>query len=251
MSRCLTAWWKMTSWATWFASEVTPERLAGIVPMVYNNLNLPAQMAHQLETWGEYSEMLTPYTQRGLPDLVTTTPGRKLAEMIDPYTYRERATMPKLIMIGTNDTYWTLDAADLYFPELPEPKYLLYMPNEGHSLSNLMRVINAQRGFFAACVGGKPLPKPQWRFRETGRSLLLVMTSTPEPKEVSVWTATAPTRDFREATWTQEVLKCRDGCWIGSLRWPEEGFAAIFGEYVYPTEGPDLRLSTEVKIVGE
>ncbi|MGD9496863.1 MAG: PhoPQ-activated protein PqaA family protein, partial [Armatimonadota bacterium] len=54
-------------WTTWFTGAVVPERLKGIVPMVSDNLNLAAQMPHQVATWGDYSAMIHDYTERGLP----------------------------------------------------------------------------------------------------------------------------------------------------------------------------------------
>ena len=54
--------------------------------------------------------------------------------MVDPYTYRDRLTKPKLLINGTNDRYWTLDALDLYWDELKGPKYVVELPNAGHGL---------------------------------------------------------------------------------------------------------------------
>ena len=54
--------------------------------------------------------------------------------MVDPYSFRDRLTMPKLLINGTNDRYWTLNALDLYWNELKEPKYVVELPNAGHGL---------------------------------------------------------------------------------------------------------------------
>ena len=35
-----------------------------------------------------------------------------------PWVYRDKLTMPKLILNGTNDPYWTLDALNLYWDDL-------------------------------------------------------------------------------------------------------------------------------------
>ncbi|HCK14819.1 TPA: phenylacetic acid degradation protein, partial [Candidatus Poribacteria bacterium] len=66
------------------------------------------------------------YTIRGIQDHLGTEVGQNLISIIDPYSYREQLTMPKLSVIGTNDNYWVLDALNLYWDGLPVPKYVLY-----------------------------------------------------------------------------------------------------------------------------
>ena len=53
-------------WTTWLVGASGDERVAGIAPMVYENLNLQAQMPHQLAVWGAYSPMIEDYTRRGV-----------------------------------------------------------------------------------------------------------------------------------------------------------------------------------------
>ena len=53
-------------WTTWLTAAVD-KRVIGIVPMVYNNLNLGKQMPHQLESWGAYSRSISDYTEQDLP----------------------------------------------------------------------------------------------------------------------------------------------------------------------------------------
>lgn len=40
-------------WTTWL-TPVVDKRVRGIIPIVYDNLNLPAQLEHQIEVWGKY-----------------------------------------------------------------------------------------------------------------------------------------------------------------------------------------------------
>ena len=159
-----------------------------------------AQMRHQVETWGTYSEMIHDYTERGLPDLLATAEGRRLGAIVDPYSLHTRITMPKLILTGTNDPYWPLDAANLYWDGLIGPKYILYVPNGGHGLGDFVRVLNAQIGFFLACTGRAPLPQPIWQFAE-GRYLKLTVDPGPAVVRVTQWRAHSDTRDFRAARW--------------------------------------------------
>ena len=235
-------------WTTWFTGAVVPDRLKGIAPMVYDNLNMPAQMKHQVEAWGDYSEQISDYTERGLPDLLSTSVGITLGGIVDPYTMRRVITMPKLTITGTNDEYWPLDAADLYFDNMRGPNYILYVPNSGHGLQDLMRVINAETGFFLACTGRAPLPKLTWDF-VMGRYLKLRVKSDIEPARVTQWTAHSDTRDFRKATWKERDAIARDGEWLCRLLRPESGYAAIFGEITYEADGREFPLSTGVRII--
>jgi len=236
-------------WTTWFAAVVAPERCVGIAPMVYDNLNLPAQMAHQVQTWGDYSERISEYTERNLPQRLVMDSGRRFSEFVDPYTYRAQATMPKLIISGTNDPYWPLDAANLYFEQLPEPRYLLYVPNCGHGLEDMVRVITAQVGFFAACAGQIPLPHLDWEYHD-GRHLELTISSDIAPQRVLQWTATSPTRDFREAVWQQSPARPHKGQYIARVHYAKDGYRAVFGEAIYDFSGKKLLLCTQVRIVG-
>lgn len=251
IERWITTGASKRGWTTWFTGAVVPERLEGIAPMVYDNLDLPAQMAHQLAAWGDYSEMIHDYTERGLQDLLMTAEGRDLSEMVDPFALRDRITIPKLTITGTNDPYWPLDAANLYFDEMPEPNYILYVPNAGHGLPDIERVINAQVGFFKACTGRVALPQPTWEFEDTG---YLKLTINPGDElsvvRVTEWTAHSPTRDFRDAEWTSaEALEHR-GAYIARALHPHDGYIALLGEIVYEVEGREFPLSTNVRIIG-
>ena len=93
-----------------------------------------AQMPRQLKAFGAYSARLEPYTSRGLVPIPESPEGQRLLSMVDPWAYRDRLTLPKLIINGTNDFYWATDALNLYWNELPANKWVIYVPNAGHDL---------------------------------------------------------------------------------------------------------------------
>jgi PhoPQ-activated pathogenicity-related protein len=97
-------------WTSWLTAATEDQRVAGIAPMVYDNLNIPAQLRHQMELWGGTSEMIEPYTALGLHESVGSDAGAKLVSLVDPFSYRDRLAIPKLIVNGANDHYWTVDA---------------------------------------------------------------------------------------------------------------------------------------------
>jgi len=251
ITRWITTGASKRGWTTWFTGVVVPDRLDGIVPMVYDNLDLGAQMRHQIEAWGEYSEEINDYTERGLQDLLQTPEGARLSAMVDPYSLRERADMPKLIITGSNDAYWPLDAANLYWDDLPDPKYILYVPNAGHGLPDINRVIDAQVGFFKACTGRIPLPKLSWDFEDGGYLKLTIDPGDELPVlRVNEWTGHTPTRDFRGSEWRMSEAIEHNGTYIARALYPEDGHTALFAEIVYDADGREFPLSTNVRIIG-
>ncbi len=236
-------------WTTYFTGEADPQRVAGIAPIVYDNLNLPAQMAHQKASYGHYSSQIEDYTTLGLPDLLQTEIGRRFGEEVDPYTYCKKLTMPKLLIHGTNDPYWVVDSVKHYWDDLPAPKYLLNQPNIGHNVDPV-RFINAEAAFYLYCAGRITFPELNWHFERTPQGLKLGIVSNPAPKRVLQWTTEAPTRDFRKSQWTSQEVAQAEGQWIAELARPQKGYAAMFAELVYEMAGRDVPLSTTIEVIG-
>lgn len=240
-------------WTTWLTGAVDP-RVTAIAPMVIDMLNMAQQMPHQLEAWGAYSEQIEDYTRLGLQEQLATEEGNALREIVDPYSYRQQLTLPKLILLGTNDPYWTIDALNLYWDDLLGDKYILYVPNNGHSLRDLSRVVGSIAALHRHTAEGTPLPNLSWEYSEQeDETVLLSAESDVEPEEVRVWTATAPTRDFRDARWSSEQIDGVLGSqYLYSSSPPEEGFAAFFIEVQYEQEDAlPAYFSTTVRILGE
>ncbi len=237
-------------WTTWLTAAVD-ERVAALAPMVIDTLNMGPQMKHQLATWGKFSEQIHDYTERGIQNHLATERGEALRGIIDPYSYRAALVQPKLILLGTNDRYWPLDALNLYWEGLSGEKYVLYCPNQGHGIRDFPRVVGTVSALHRAAAGELKLPKLSWKLTEADGKLTLHVESDAAPREVSAWVATAPTRDFRDAKWESHPAESRAGAWYYELPMPEKGFAAMFGEAVFATDKLPFYLSTNVKIVGK
>src|SRR5438270_8354730 len=74
-------------WTTWLTAAADP-RVQAIAPLVIDTLNFQRQLPHQLKSFGQYSEMIKDYTERGLVPLPDTQEARHLWHMIDPWNYR-------------------------------------------------------------------------------------------------------------------------------------------------------------------
>lgn len=236
-------------WTTWLTSAVDA-RVTALAPMVIDMLNMEPQMEHQRFSFGGFSEQIQDYTSKGLQDMKGPK-AQALRAIVDPYSYRAKLTQPKLIMLGTNDRYWPLDALNLYWNDLAGDKYILYVPNKGHDLSDMGRVIGGLTALHRMNSGGPALPKLDWTLSPNGKGLELDLAVDTKPAEVQVWKATAPTRDFREAKWESQPVTLQDGRYRYELPYPAEGFAAMFGEARFTGEGMPFYLSTNLKIVGQ
>jgi PhoPQ-activated pathogenicity-related protein len=247
-------------WTTWLTGAAD-SRVKAIAPMVIDVLNMPVQMRHQLECYGRYSEMIHDYEDRKLLPAPDTAVAKKLWQMVDPYAYRERLKMPKLIIIGSNDPYWTVDALNIYWDELIGDKHVVIVPNAGHNLQQKFhdgkvdqlrswsRMLNALAAFTRLQSAGTPMPKFEWRRDQANGSATLSFTATPAPRAARVWLATSPTRDFRKSKWQETAVKLSDNRADFVQTQPEKGFLAYYGEVEFDDGGQSYSLATQVQVV--
>jgi PhoPQ-activated pathogenicity-related protein len=234
-------------WTTWLVAAVD-SRVVALAPMVIDMLNVGPQMEHQRKVWGDYSYKIRDYTERGLPRLIESPEGKELTRIIDPFYYRRHLTQPKLILLGTNDHYWPLDALNLYWDELPGDKFILYVPNNRHGLKDHARVVGSINALHQHVARGEPLPKLRWKF-EVGRAeATLRLESDVVPDQVRIWATTSDTRDFRQARWQSFPTKRVGQSHVGTLERPPSAYGAMFGEAQFAMDGLPYYLSTNVRI---
>ena len=246
-------------WTT-YLTAAADDRVAGIAPMVIDMLDLPAQMRQQLATYGRFSPMIEEYQREGVMSALTTPRGSELVSIVDPFAYRDRLTMPKLIVLGTNDPYWTVDSSSVYFDELPGPKALLYSPNNGHRVG--LEALPTMLAFMDAALGGEALPGLTWE-REaggvevrwpTGAGVKAEGEGGAEATGAVLWRAESADRDFREVQWSRvEVKESLEGDAVRfDLAPPEQGWSAATVEVRFEGEdGKGYSLWTQMFVLPE
>ncbi len=235
-------------WTSWLTAAIDP-RVVGVVPQVIDMLSMDHHMRLQVESFGGPSEKLGDYSSRGIEELLGTPRGRELIGIVDPYSYRERLTAPKLISLGTNDPYWPLESLDLYRDGLPGPCWVSYCPNAGHGIPT-QRWAGLVIAMGRHASGADPLPEFRWRFGPRGDGVACWLHAAQQPEGVVLWQAESATRDFRQATWRQSVVAGGGPAWevpletgAGRGRW-----AAAFIEAHYAREAAPLMLTTSVHV---
>ena len=242
-------------WTTWLTAAVD-KRVGAIAPVVIDVLNMRAQMPRQLQAFGAYSSRLAAYSSRGLLPIPETPAGRRLLSMVDPWAYRERLTMPKLIVNGTNDFYWATDALNLYWDGIPSNKWAFYIPNAGHNLrrqdrpqrEQLNDLVTSLAAFSRHQINNTPLPSLSWKHENVDGKLRLTIDAAPKPIGARLWVARTATTDFRAAQWSEQDVSFANGQIIGEITPPDKGHLAFFGELDYEIDGLRYHLSTQVRM---
>lgn len=229
-------------WATWLTAAVEAQkgeasRVRAILPASIDLLNLDAQFTHHWEAYGFYAPAVQDYADFDIPCRVKTPAGRAMLDIIDPYAYRDRLTMPKLVVNSAGDQFFLPDSSQFYWPGLLEPKWLRYSLNTDHSQGqDLPSIILPTLSWMSDVLDDKQSPRIDWT-RESDGSIR-VWTDTP-PKAVKLWQTTNPNaRDFRLETigpaWTSTLLpQSPDGSYIGYVAPPPQGWTAFTVEVTF------------------
>ncbi|NOY81380.1 MAG: PhoPQ-activated pathogenicity [Kiritimatiellaeota bacterium] len=239
-------------WTSWLTAAAD-RRVIGVAPIVIDLLNVRASMKHQHRAYGYFSEAVQDYVENGVLDAMDTPRGRAATAIVDPYAYRRRYTMPKLILNSTGDQFFLPDSWRFYWNDLPGPKVLRYVPNTDHGLND--SAYETLATFYASVLKGRPLPRFTWQVEAPGR---IRVTARDKPRQVLVWRARNPkARDFRLATigaaWhSTELAESSPGVYVAEQPAPAQGWAAFVVELIYPdpfVSGRSLRLTTGVSVV--
>ena len=228
-------------WTTYFTAIFDP-RVFAIAPMVYDNLNIEAQLLHQKEYYGTYSEKLKDYEERGLLDLVENRKAKDLLEIVDPYTMRLRLDLPKILVLGTNDEYWTVDSANLYVDDLPGTTFLFYSPNDRHNLKNIKEIVETISSFF------KLYPRlPEVRFfYEDGK---ISVEKSSEIVDAELWFTISKSRDFRETVWLRKNAEEKENLLVGVPPEKPAGFhQAYFLRVTLEIKGLRMKLCSKIVV---
>jgi len=240
-------------WTTW-TTAAADRRVVGIIPMVIDLLNVETSFRHHHDVYGFWAPAIQSYVEMGIPDWFGTPQMRRLREIVDPYEYRARLTMPKLIINATGDQFFVPDSSRFYFDDLRGEKHLRYVPNADHSLRQT-DVDESVLAFYRSIVKGAPRPEFTWTFEPDGS--IRVRAGGPQvPTEVRLWQATNPdARDFRLETlgpaWRSTVIAPEpDGDYVARMAAPASGWTAFFVELTYPGgDAPPLKLTTAVRVL--
>ena len=151
--------------------------------------------------------------------------------MMDPYTYRNQIKIPKLLINGTNDPYWVVDAMRFYWSDLVGPKYILQVPNAGHNLGEGVEyALQTLAAFFIHAATDTALPAMKW---DNSNDYQLKLTCASPPTKVRFWSAYSDDKDFRNSKWTSSDVKPGKIVYLANIDKPQKGHVAYYMEAIY------------------
>ncbi len=221
-------------WTTWLTGA-HDKRVKAIAPMVIDMLNWPLNLEYHKTTWGDYSIQIEDYVKLGIVQKSNTPEGKKVATMVDPYSYRQFLTMPKMILMGTNDEYWPVDAIKNYIDSIPGDNHICYTPNAGHDLGDKKTALTTLNAFFGTTITNGVYPKCDYSVTEENGKITLKIQATQEILEDAImWSATSTDREFRDKVWTSVSLgKTNINEFTVEVDYPETGFKAFYVDLKY------------------
>ena len=221
-------------WTTWLSSAIDDKRVKAIGPMVIDMLNMPKTLSYQFETYGEYSDQIEDYVKIGIPQSTSSPDGKAITAMIDPYSYKEKLTVPKMIFVGTNDPYWTADAIKHYFDQIPGKNLIHYVPNAGHDLAGGKQALEGLSAFFGLTLQNKEYPVSTWAVNKTSEGFELAVQANPNDLvEAAIWATTSADRDFRNNLWLTRRVKYEGSTVKYTIPFVKKGYQAFYMDLKY------------------
>lgn len=240
-------------WTTWLTGA-SDSRVKAIGPMVIDVLNMSVNIDYQMVVWGDYSIEIQDYVKLGIPQQLGTPGGKELVTMIDPYSYRQLLTMPKMIFMGTNDPYWPVDAVKNYIDGIPGDNHICYTPNAGHGLGDKLKAIAALSALVGTTVTDGKLPVCNYSVSEANGAITLKIKTTPELLiDAILWSADSKDQDFRDDKWSDTSLNPSNKSETSvTIKCPESGFKAFYVDLKYKAPfGDDYTQSTRMFVTDD
>jgi PhoPQ-activated pathogenicity-related protein len=203
-------------WTTWDVGAVDPDRVQLIVPIVLDAINFADVMHHQWRSYGGWAYALKDYIEMDIMTRMDTPECEQMQAIIDPYFYRERLTMPKLVVNAVGDEFQQPDDTWYWWNDMPEPKHFLMIPNAEHSLATgIFEALPAVGTWISYHLKKKSIPSFTWDISPIHGDITVQLDNTHNVEAVTMYYAKSCSseglpvrRDFR-------LLSIDDPCTCG------------------------------------
>jgi PhoPQ-activated pathogenicity-related protein len=238
-------------WTTWTTAAVD-KRVVAIAPMVIDLLNIVPSFMHHFRAYGFWAPAIQDYVDERIPADFESKRFAELMKIEEPFEYRDRLTMPKLILNSAGDDFFLPDSSQFYISKLKGESHLRYVPNTRHNLDS-PDVPHSLAAFAESIIRNLPRPGFTWKVNKNDGAI--AVNSPVAPKEVKLWQITNPkTRDFRLTTtgknWQSTPVTLVNGKYTARVPKPATGWTAFFLELTYDSGSKyPHKFTTDVSVV--
>lgn len=225
-------------WTAWYTA-IFDDRVKAVAPAVIDLLNMTHSFQHHWQAYGEWSPAIREYEDEQIMDWQFSVEYGRFTELVDPYSYLDNLDMPKYIVNAASDEFFLPDSWQFYWNDLPGEKYLRYVPNTGHSISETDAPVSLI-SFYNQILNDQKIPVFEWQASSEGFQIELDPDQLPD--EILLWNAHNPEdRDFRlyviDRIWlANEIEIPEDGTLFVEISDSEDGYTAWFVEATYHSE---------------
>lgn len=238
-------------WTTWTTAAVD-KRVKAIVPIVIDMLNAIPSFEHHWRVYGYWAPAIQDYVNEGIMELQKTEEYKKLLETTEPYSFRERITIPKLLLNASGDQFFIPDSWRFYWNDLKGESLMRYVPNSEHSMADT-DAIESMISFYKMILNNHARPEFDWTIED--QKFHIRTKSGSEPTSITLWqAANAKSRNFQvdsigRAYKPIDIPLSISGEYTITIESPEQGFNASFVELAFPgLDDAPLKLSTGIVV---
>ncbi|XP_070580928.1 autocrine proliferation repressor protein A-like [Ptychodera flava] len=256
-------------WTTWTTGAVD-KRVIAIAPIVLDCANMLKNFHHHYRSLGGWTWSFYPYYSEGIMRDIDKPNTQKLADIVDPYAYRDRLTMPKYVITSTGDPLFLPDDSYYYYNDMKGETYLRLLPNAEHSMrGHRENIFHGLQAFYLSVLEDHPRPKLSWIRNQTADGGSITFYTDTAPAYISAFVSTTLSdqrRDFRlqiaktpgspepkpqRVMWyPMGVSRVTDYEFRVEISKPDVGWSAVFIQAAFPGPRDTLyEFTSEVNIV--
>jgi PhoPQ-activated pathogenicity-related protein len=210
-------------WTTW-SLAATDKRVIAIVPMVFSMINMGGGTLEQhfRNMDANWSFALTPYWRENLTQEFFNAKAELLWEVEDMWYFRERFTIPILEIVSSGDEFFLPDDNHNWWDGIPDPKYLMMLPNAEHTMApHYLQIYESGVSFAINIIENKPMPSVTWTMEQTPEGGSILFKTDPPPVRVKAYRAVTlandTRRDFRLAAMIDDTIVFHPVAWRQTL----------------------------------
>merc|ERR1711962_525996 len=121
-------------YSTWHVAAVDP-RVIAMVPIVMDELNFAENVQHHYRSLGGWSFVLEDYWHMNLTMMFNEPEMQLVFDIVDPFVYRERIILPKLVCNTADDEFFLPDNIRWWWHDMPDKDLMnrfVTLPNSDH-----------------------------------------------------------------------------------------------------------------------